>query len=78
MQWFLEHRANHLSSSRPRLLSKVFLGQNIVVFVRPEIPHILKDNLNFPFPLLLVFLDPFILINTVHELMYTPYMLFGQ
>ena len=78
MHWFPEHCANHLSSSRPRLLSKVFSGQNIVVSIRPEIPHILKDNLNFPFPLLLVFLDPFILINTVHELMYTPYMLFGQ
>ena len=78
MHWFPEHRANHLSSNRPRLLSKVFSGQNIVVSVRPEIPHILKDNLSFPFPLLLVFLDPLILINTVHELMYTPYRLFGQ
>ena len=50
----------------------------MVVSVWPEIPHILKDNLSFPFPLLLVFLDPLILINTVHELMYTPYRLFGQ
>ena len=78
MHWFLEHRANHLSSNRPRLLSKVFSGQNIVVSIRPEIPHILKDNLSFLCPLLLVFLDPLILINTVHELMYTPYRLFGQ
>ena len=67
MHWFSEHYANHLSSSRPRLPSKVSSGSIIVAFVR-------LDAL-VPFPLLLVFLDPFILINIVHELTYTQIML---
>jgi len=70
MYWFLEHRVNHLSSGRPRLPSKVSPGPVIAVSVQPEIPHLLRDNLSLPFPLLLVFLDPLILINSVHELTY--------
>ena len=38
----------------------------------------LRDNLNLPFPLLLVFLDLLILVNTVYELTYTPNWLPGQ
>ena len=78
MHWFSEHRANHLSSSRPRLPSKVSSRSIIVVFVRPEIPPILRDNLSLPFPLLLVFLNLLILVNTVHESTHTPYRLLGQ
>ena len=33
----------------------------------------LRDNLSLPFPLLLVFLDPLILVNMVHEPTHTPY-----
>ena len=43
----------------------------MVVLVRPEIPHLLRDNFTFPFALLLVLLDPFILINPVNELAHT-------
>ena len=68
--WLLEHSVNHLSSSKPRLPSKVSLRPVIVVSTRAEIPHLLKDNLILPFPLLLILLDPLILINSVHELMY--------
>ena len=68
---FSEHRVNHLSSGRPRLPSKVSPGPVIVVAIRPEILHLLRDNLSLPLPLLLVFLDPLILINSVHKLMYT-------
>ena len=78
MHWFPEHYANHLSSSRPRLPSKVSSGPVVVVSVRLEIPHILRDNVSLPFTLLLVFLDPFILVNMVHELMHTPYKILGQ
>ena len=78
MHWFLKHRANHLSSNRPRLPSKVSSRPIIIVSVQPEISPILKDNLSLPFPLLLVFLDPFILVNMVHELMHTPYKILGQ
>ena len=73
MHWFPKYRANHLSCSRPRLPSKVSSGPIIVISVRPEIPLMLKDNLSLPFPLLLVFLDLLILINTVHESTHTPY-----
>ena len=78
MHWFPKHRANHLSSSRPRLPNKVSSRPIIVVSVIPEIPHILRDNLCLPFRLLLVLLEPLILVNTVHELTHTPYRLFGQ
>ena len=67
MYWLPKHRANHLSSSGSRLPSKVPPMPVIVVSVWPKIPSILKDQL-IPLPLLLVFLDPFILINTIHEL----------
>ena len=53
-------------------------GLIIVVSALPKIPHILKDNLSLPFPLLLVFLDPLILVNKVHKLTYTPSRLPGQ
>ena len=68
--WFSEHRVNHLSSGRPRFPSKVSLRPVIIVSVRPEIPSLLRDNLSLPLPLLLVFIDPLILINSVHELTY--------
>ena len=71
MYWFSEHRINHLSISGPRLPSIVSPGLIIVVSVRPEILPLLKDNLSLPLPLLLVFLDLIILINSVHKLAYT-------
>ena len=77
MHWFPEHYANHLSSSRPRLPSKVSSGPVVVVSVRLEIPHILRDNVSLPFTLLLVFLDLLILVNTVHNPTPAPYRLFG-
>ena len=78
MHWFSEHRANHLSRNKARLPSKISSGLIIVVYFQLEIPHILRDNLSLPFPLLLVFLDPFILVNTIYELTHTPYRLLGQ
>ena len=78
MYWLSEYYVDHLSSSRPRLPSKISSGSIIVVPVQPEIPHILKDNLSLPLPLLLVLLDPLILVNMVHESMHTPYRLLGQ
>ena len=70
MYWLPKHRTNHLSSSRSRLPNKVPPMSVIVVSVWPEIPSILKDHLSLPLPLLLVFLGPLILINTIHELMH--------
>ena len=80
MYWFSEHRINHLSISGPRLPSIVSLGLIIVVSVRLEIPHLLKDNLSLslPLPLLLVFLNPFIFVNMVYEPTHTPYAFLGR
>ena len=80
MHWFSKHSVNHLRSRRPRLSSKILSGSIIVVAVRPEIPHLLKDNLTLPLPLalLLVFLDPLVFINAVHKPMHTLYWLLGQ
>ena len=72
MHWFSKHRINRLSISKPLLPNKVFLRPVVVVVpVRPEIPPLLEDNLNFSFSLLLVFFNPFVLINSVHELAHT-------
>ena len=71
MYWLSEHYVNHLKSRRPRLPSKILSGSIIVVADQPEISPLLKDNLTLPFALLLVLLNPFILINSVLELMHT-------
>ena len=80
MHWFSEHSVNHLKSRRSRLSSKIPLGSIIVVFVRPEIPPLLRDNLTLTLPLalLLVFFDPLILINAIHKSTNTSYWLLGQ
>ena len=57
MHWFSKYYINCLGIGRPCLPRKI--------------PPLLRDNLSLPIPLLLVFLDPFILINLVHELAYT-------
>ena len=71
MHWLSEHRVNHLRSRRSRLPNKIPSVSVIVVAVRPKIPPFLRDNLTLPLTLLLVLPDPFILINSVHELTHT-------
>ena len=66
--WLSEHNINSLRVGSSRLPSKVSLWSVIIVSVRPEISPLLKDNLSLTFPLLLVFLDPFIFVNPIHEL----------
>ena len=72
MHRLLEHSANHLSSRRSRLPSKISSRSIAVVSIRHKIPSILWDHLSFPFPLLLVLFDLFILVNAIHELTYIP------
>ena len=73
-----EHSANHLSSSRFGLPSKISPRSVVVVSIRPKIHSVLWDHFSFPFPLLLVLFDSLILINAVHELTYTPNRLHCQ
>ena len=68
---FSEHRINHLGTGRPRLPNKVLSRSVVIVSVRLKISTLLRDNLRLPRPLLLVFLNPLILINSIHELAYT-------
>ena len=68
VHWFSEHNINSLRVGSSRLPSKVSLWSVIIVSVRPEISPLLKDNLSLTFPLLLVFLDPFIFVNPIHKL----------
>ena len=69
--WLSEHCVDLLRSHKPRLPSKIPLGFVIIVSVLPEIPPILKDYISLSLPLLLVFLNPFVLFNSVHKLAYT-------
>ena len=71
MHWFSEHNINCLRVGSSRLPSKVSHWSVIIVSVQPEISPLLKDNLSLTFPLLLVFLNPFIFFNPIHELTQT-------
>ena len=60
-----------LSPSRSGLLYIVpSQPVTVVESFRPEVPPLLRDDLRFPLSHLLVLLDPFVLVNSVHELAY--------
>ena len=72
MYWLSEHSIDNLHVSRSGLPCKVSPWLVIVVkLVRPEVPPLLRDNLCFTFTQLLVFFNPFIFVNLVHELAQT-------
>ena len=50
----------------------------VVRAVRLEVLPLLRDNLRFALPRLLVFLDLFVLVNSVHELAHTSDRFPGQ
>ena len=54
-------------------LFRVIFSQPVTVVraVRLEVLPLLRDNLRFALPRLLVFLDLFVLVNSVHELAHT-------
>ena len=66
--WLSEHNINCLRVSSSELPSKISPWSIIIVSVQLKIPHLLRDNLSLTFPLLLVFLNPFIFVNPIHEL----------
>ena len=78
MYCLLECRINRLRSRRPRLPSKIPSRPVTIVSVQPEISPILKDNLSLSLPLLLVFLNLLIFVNTIHKPTHIPYRLLGQ
>ena len=71
MHQFSEHGVYHLWGCKSRLSGEISPRLVIIVAFLLEIPPLLRDNLALPLILQLVFLNPFILINLIHELMYT-------
>ena len=71
MHGFSEHSVNYLRSCKLILPSKIPYGSVIVVTVRPEIPHLLRDDLALSLTLLLVLFNLLILVNPIHKLAYT-------
>ena len=67
MHWFLEYCINSLGG-RPGLSSKLSSGPVVIESVQLEISHLLRDNLSLSFTQLLIFLNPFILVNTFYKL----------
>ena len=70
MHQFSKHGIDCLSTSRYWLPREISPQPVVIVLVRPKIPPLLKDNFILSFPLLLVFLNPFVLIDSIHELAY--------
>ena len=68
MHWFLEYCINDLGVSRPGLSSKISSGPVVIESVQLEIPPLLRDNLSLFITQMLIFLNPFIFVNTVHKL----------
>ena len=69
MYWISEHSVNCLRAGRSRLLYVVSPWSAVVVkLVRPKVPPLLRDNLRFTLTQLLVLFNPFILVDSVHEL----------
>ena len=68
MYWFSEYNIDSLCVGYPRLPYKIPPRTVVVISVRPEIPHLLRDNLLFSSTLQLVFLHSFILIDLIHQL----------
>ena len=68
MHWFSEYCINGLGVGRLELSNKLSLGLVVIESVRLEILPLLRDNLSLSFIQLLIFFNPFILVNTVHKL----------
>ena len=68
VNWLLEHRTNHLSIRVPKVTSKISPRSAITIPLYPRIFSVSRNNLCLPLPLLLILLNLFMLINSIHEL----------
>ena len=71
MHQFSKYHVNHVGVGRSCQSVIIFPRSNGIESVRPEIPHLLRDNLRFTFSLLLIFFNPFVFINPIHKLAHT-------
>ena len=69
--WFSEYSIDSLCAGCSGLPYEISPRAIAVISVRPEIPHLLRDNLLFSLTLQLVFLYSFILIDMIHQLVNT-------
>ena len=78
MYWFSEHSTDSLYVGYSRLPYEISPWVVAVISVRPEIPHLLRDNLLLSLTLQLVFLYSFILVDLIHQLAHTGRRLASQ
>ena len=71
MHRFSKYHVNHVGVGRSCRSDIIFPRSNGIDSFRPEIPHLLRDNLRFTFSLLLIFFNPFVFINPIHKLAHT-------
>ena len=50
----------------PHMSWKIYLGLVVIIPFQPEILSVKGGHFSFSLPLLLIFLDPFVLGNSVH------------
>ena len=73
----LEHRVDYLGIGSQGLANEIFPWLIMAVPIRPRIFPFGKEDLGLSFALHLILFDPFLLINTVHQLAHTPSRLHG-
>ena len=57
---------NYLSSRVPSM-SRIISPRSVVIIpLQPKASSVRRGHLRFPLPLLLIFLEPFILVNSIH------------
>ena len=78
MYWFSEYNPYVLRIGYLRLPCEVSPWATIGVSVRPEIPHLLKDNLLLSLALHLVFFYSLVLIDLIHQLVHASGRLASQ
>ena len=71
MHWLSEYSPDHLIVIWPWLLCIIPSRPVIIVSIQPKISSFLRDNLSFPFSLLLIVFYPLILVNSIHQLSQT-------
>ena len=78
MYWLSEYSTDILCVGYSRLPYEISPRAVAVISVRPEISHLLRDNLLFSLTLQLVFLYSFILIDPIYQLAHTSGRLASQ
>ena len=71
MHWFSEYNPDVLRVGCLRLPCEISPQATVGVSVRPEIPHLLRDNLLLSLALHLVFFYSLVLIDPIHQLAHT-------